>query len=104
MHYLGSHTQEFFYKERGIYTLFYLDLSFAFLIPTQFTNYYHDWGIELTLEFPNWTTLVGVRSLMDNASSPSLPIDNIYTEGVQVKLEEEFYFTINTFLLVHLHR
>ncbi|XP_015889692.3 PHAF1 protein At3g51130 isoform X1 [Ziziphus jujuba] len=93
-------------KDRGVYTLFYPGLSFAFPIPSQYT----DLGeAELPLEFPDGTTpvtcrvsvydsstdrKVGVGSSMDKASAPPLPTGSLYMEEVQVKLGEELYFTV----------
>ncbi|KAL1316505.1 UPF0183 protein At3g51130 isoform X2 [Arachis ipaensis] len=100
-----------FDKERGIYTLFYPGLSFAFPIPSQYTDCCHDGGVELPLEFPDGTTpvtcrvsiydsssgkKVGVGSLMDKASAPPLPAGSIYMEEVHVKLGEELHFTVGT--------
>ncbi|RDY03349.1 UPF0183 protein, partial [Mucuna pruriens] len=85
-------------QDRSIYTLFYLGLSFAFPIPSQFTNYYCNGRVELSLEFPdgNYTSYmfvsiydssygkkVSVGSLMNKAYAPLLLIDNIYLEEVQ---------------------
>ncbi|RDX95011.1 UPF0183 protein, partial [Mucuna pruriens] len=96
-------------KDKGIYTLFYLGLFFAFPIPSQFTNCYYDGRVELPLEFLDEITLVtcsvsiydssygkkvGVRSLMNKASAPPLHAGNIYMEEVQVKLGKELYFII----------
>ncbi|XP_028807268.1 UPF0183 protein At3g51130-like isoform X3 [Neltuma alba] len=98
-----------FDKDRGIYTLFYPGLSFAFPIPSQYTDCCHDEGVELPLEFPDGTTpvtcrvsiydsssgkKVGVGSLMDKASAPPLPAGSIYMEEVHVKLGEELHFTV----------
>ncbi|KAG5061002.1 hypothetical protein JHK87_002031 [Glycine soja] len=100
-----------FDKDRGIYTLFYPGLSFAFPIPSQFTDCCHDGGVELPLEFPDGTTpvtcrvsiydsssgkKVGVGALMDKASAPPLPAGSIYMEEVHVKLGEELYFTVGS--------
>ncbi|CAJ2646521.1 UPF0183 plant-like protein [Trifolium pratense] len=100
-----------FDKDRGIYTLFYPGLSFAFPIPGQFSDCCHDGGVELPLEFPDGTTpvtcrvsiydsssgkKVGVGSLMDKASAPPLPTGSIYMEEVHVKLGEELYFTVGS--------
>ncbi|XP_010909522.1 PHAF1 protein At3g51130 isoform X2 [Elaeis guineensis] len=98
-------------KDRGIYTLFYPGLSFAFPIPRQYTNCCHDGEVsaELPLEFPDGTTpvtcrvsvydsssdsKVGVGSLMDKASVPPLPAGSLYMEEVHAKLGEELWFTI----------
>ncbi|KAL2988201.1 hypothetical protein AAZX31_11G072800 [Glycine max] len=90
-----------FDKDRRIYTLFYPGLSFAFPIPSQFTDCCHDGGVELPLEFPDGTTpvtcrvsiydsssgkKVGVGALMDKASAPPLPAGSIYMEEVHVKV------------------
>ncbi|XP_057449311.1 PHAF1 protein At3g51130 isoform X2 [Lotus japonicus] len=100
-----------FDKDRGIYTLFYPGLSFAFPIPSQFTDCCQDGGVELPLEFPDGTTpvtcrvsiydsssgkKVGVGSLMDKASAPPLSPGSIYMEEVHVKLGEELYFTVGS--------
>ncbi|XP_019422530.1 PREDICTED: UPF0183 protein At3g51130-like isoform X2 [Lupinus angustifolius] len=100
--------------ERGFYTLFYPGLSFAFPIPSQYTECCHNGGVELPLEFPDGTTpvtcrvsiydsssgkKVGVGSLMDKASAPPLPVGSIYMEEVHVKLGEELYFTVGTQLI-----
>ncbi|XP_008775646.1 UPF0183 protein At3g51130 isoform X1 [Phoenix dactylifera] len=98
-------------KDRGIYTLFYPGLSFAFPIPRQYTNCCHDGEVsaELPLEFPDGTTpvtcrvsvydsssdsKVGVGTLMDKASVPPLPAGSLYMEEVHAKLGEELWFTI----------
>ncbi|TQE08022.1 hypothetical protein C1H46_006296 [Malus baccata] len=96
-------------KDRGVYTLFYPGLSFAFPIPSQYTDCCHDREAELPLEFPDGTTpvtcrvsiydsstdkKVGVGSLMDKASAPPLPVGSLYMEEVHVKLGEELYFTV----------
>uniref|UniRef100_A0A0D9WU38 Uncharacterized protein n=1 Tax=Leersia perrieri TaxID=77586 RepID=A0A0D9WU38_9ORYZ len=95
-------------KERGIYTLFYPGLSFAFPIPSQYTNLFTN-GEDLPLEFPDGTTpvtcrvciydsstdsKVGVGSLMDKAIVPALPAGSLYMEEVHAKLGEELLFTI----------
>eukprot|EP00258_Populus_trichocarpa_P044616 XP_024460635.1 UPF0183 protein At3g51130 isoform X6 [Populus trichocarpa] len=92
----------------GVYTLFYPGLSFAFPIPSQYTDCCHD-REELPLEFPDGTTpvtcrvsiydgsadkKVGVGSLMHKASAPPLLPGNLYMEEVHVKLGEELYFSI----------
>ncbi|KAJ6678728.1 UPF0183 PROTEIN C16ORF70 [Salix viminalis] len=61
-------------KDRGVYTLFYPGLSFAFPIPSQYTDCFHDREAELPLEFPDGTTPVTCRK-------------------VHVKLGEELYFS-----------
>ncbi|XP_021274630.1 UPF0183 protein At3g51130 isoform X5 [Herrania umbratica] len=96
-------------KDRGVYTLFYPGLSFAFPIPSQYTDCCHDGEAELPLEFPDGTTpvtcrvsiydtsegkKVGVGSLMDKASAPPLPAGSLYMEEVQAKLAEELFFTV----------
>ncbi|RDX94938.1 UPF0183 protein, partial [Mucuna pruriens] len=64
----GESTLTTFVADRGIYTLFYLCLSFAFSIPSQFTNYCHDEGVVLPLEFPNRATLITCRvSIYDSS-------------------------------------
>ncbi|KAG8659997.1 hypothetical protein MANES_02G101300v8 [Manihot esculenta] len=95
-------------KDRGVYTLFYPGLSFAFPIPSQYTDCCHDGEAELPLEFPDGTTpvtcrvsiydsstdkKVGVGSLMDKASAPPLPSGSLYMEEVHVKLGEELCFS-----------
>ncbi|CAK7334375.1 unnamed protein product [Dovyalis caffra] len=96
-------------KDRGLYTLFYPGLSFAFPIPSQYTDCCHDREAELPLEFPDGTTpvtcrvsiydgsadkKVGVGSLMHKASVPPLLPGNLYMEEVHVKLGEELYFSV----------
>nr|KJB17691.1 hypothetical protein B456_003G011300 [Gossypium raimondii] len=96
-------------KDRGVYTLFYPGLSFAFPIPSQYSDCCHDGEAELPLEFPDGTTpvtcrvsiydssagkKVGVGSLMDKASAPPLPTGSIYMEEVHAKLGEELFFTV----------
>ncbi|XP_076960128.1 PHAF1 protein At3g51130-like isoform X2 [Bidens hawaiensis] len=96
-------------KDRGVYTLFYPGLSFAFPIPSQYTDCCHDGEAELPLEFPDGTTpvtcrvciydsstdsKVGVGSLMNKASAPPLPAGSLYMEEVHVKLGEELWFTV----------
>ncbi|KAG2608499.1 UPF0183 protein At3g51130-like [Panicum virgatum] len=97
-------------KERGIYTLFYPGLSFAFPIPSQYTNLFANGEVaDLPLEFPDGTTpvtcrvsifdsstdsKVGVGSLMDKAAVPALPAGSLYMEEVHAKLGEELWFTI----------
>ncbi|EEC81306.1 hypothetical protein OsI_24448 [Oryza sativa Indica Group] len=108
-------------KERGIYTLFYPGLSFAFPIPSQYTNLFTNGEesqlsslivmavADLPLEFPDGTTpvtcrvsiydsstdsKVGVGSLMDKAVVPALPAGSLYMEEVHAKLGEELLFTI----------
>ncbi|KAJ6831427.1 UPF0183 protein-like isoform X2 [Iris pallida] len=98
-------------KERGVYTLFYPGLSFAFPIPSQYTNCCNEVKVsaELPLEFPDGTTpvtcrvsiydssldsKVGVGSLMDKASVPPLPAGCLYMEEVHAKLGEGLRFTI----------
>ncbi|KAJ6997115.1 LOW QUALITY PROTEIN: hypothetical protein NC653_013628 [Populus alba x Populus x berolinensis] len=96
-------------KDRGVYTLFYPGLSFAFPIPSQYTDCFHGREAELPLEFPDGTTpvtcrvsiydgsadkKVGVGSLMHKASAPPLLPGNLYMEEVHVKLGEELYFSV----------
>ncbi|XP_068640141.1 PHAF1 protein At3g51130-like isoform X1 [Aristolochia californica] len=96
-------------KERGVYTLFYPGLSFAFPIPSQYTDCCHDGEAELPLEFPDGTTpvtsrvsiydgsqdtKVGVGSLMSKAVAPPLPVGSLYMEEVHVKLGGELYLTV----------
>ncbi|KAL8098074.1 PHAF1 protein At3g51130-like [Apium graveolens] len=96
-------------KDRGVYTLFYPGLSFAFPIPTQYTECFHEAEAGLPLEFPDGTTpvtcrvciydgstdsKVGVGSLMKKASVPPLPAGSLYMEEVHVKLGEEIWFTV----------
>ncbi|XP_043707922.1 PHAF1 protein At3g51130-like isoform X2 [Telopea speciosissima] len=87
-------------KDRGVYTLFYPGLSFAFPIPTQYTDCCHDGEAELPLEFPDGTTpvtcrvsiydsstdsKVGVGSFMNKALAPPLPSGSLYMEEVHAK-------------------
>ncbi|KAL5713411.1 hypothetical protein ACHQM5_015487 [Ranunculus cassubicifolius] len=96
-------------KDRGVYTLFYPGLSFAFPIPGQYMNCCNDGEAELPLEFPDGTTpvtcrvsiydssadiKVGVGALMSKASAPPLPAGNIYMEEVHAKLGEELRFAV----------
>ncbi|KAI3502852.1 hypothetical protein L1887_31208 [Cichorium endivia] len=96
-------------KERGVYTLLYPGLSFAFPIPSQYTDCCHNGEAELPLEFPDGTTpvtcrvciydssadsKVGVGKLMNKASAPPLPNGSLYMEEVHVKLGEELWFTV----------
>ncbi|XP_028096154.1 UPF0183 protein At3g51130-like isoform X1 [Camellia sinensis] len=95
-------------KVRGVYTLFYPGLSFAFPIPSQYTNCCSDGEVALPLEFPDGTTpvtcrvsiydssagRVGIGSLVDKASAPPLPAGSLYMEEVHVKLGEELYFAV----------
>uniref|UniRef100_A0A7C9D597 Uncharacterized protein n=1 Tax=Opuntia streptacantha TaxID=393608 RepID=A0A7C9D597_OPUST len=96
-------------KDRGVYYLFYPGLSFAFPIPVQYADCCNDGAAELPLEFPDGTTpvtcrvciydsalgkKVGVGSLMDKATVPSLPAGSIYMEEVHVKLGEELWFSV----------
>lgn len=96
-------------KNRGVYTLFYPGLSFAFPIPTQYTECFCDGEAELPLEFPDGTTpvtcrvciydssadsKVGVGSLMKKATVPPLPAGSLYMEEVHAKLGEEVWFTV----------
>ncbi|KAF7110132.1 hypothetical protein CFC21_110285 [Triticum aestivum] len=96
-------------KERGMYTLFYPGLSFAFPIPSQYTNFFNNGEVaDLPLEFPDGTTpvtcrvsiydsstdsKVGVGSLMDKAVIPALPAGSLYMEEVHAKLGEELWLT-----------
>ncbi|KAK9678752.1 hypothetical protein RND81_11G231200 [Saponaria officinalis] len=96
-------------KDRGVYYLFYPGLSFAFPIPTQYTDCCNDGEAELPLEFPDGTTpvtcrvciydsslgkKVGVGHLMDKASVPPAAAGSLYMEPVHVKLGEELWFSI----------
>ncbi|URE26046.1 Dihydrouridine synthase (Dus) [Musa troglodytarum] len=98
-------------QDRGIYTLFYPGLSFAFPIPSQYTYCCQNGEVsaELPLEFPDGTTpvacrvsvydgssdsKVGVGSLLDKASVPPLPAGSLYMEEVHAKLGEELWFTV----------
>ncbi|URE26040.1 Dihydrouridine synthase (Dus) [Musa troglodytarum] len=89
-------------QDRGIYTLFYPGLSFAFPIPSQYTYCCQNGEVsaELPLEFPDGTTpvacrvsvydgssdsKVGVGSLLDKASVPPLPAGSLYMEEVHAK-------------------
>ncbi|KAL0391499.1 UNVERIFIED_CONTAM: hypothetical protein Slati_4535000 [Sesamum latifolium] len=87
-------------KERGVYTLFYPGLSFAFPIPSQYAECCRDREAELPLEFPDGTTpvscrvsvydsstdsKVGVGSSLAKACVPPLPAGSLYMEEVQVK-------------------
>ncbi|KAI3855365.1 hypothetical protein MKX03_025323 [Papaver bracteatum] len=96
-------------KDRGVYSLFYPGLSFAFPIPSQYTDCCHDGEAELPLEFPDGTTpvtsrvsiydkssesKVGVGALMTKALAPPLPAGSLYMEEVHAKLGEELRFTV----------
>ncbi|ERN10848.1 UPF0183 protein At3g51130 [Amborella trichopoda] len=96
-------------KDRGIYTLFYPGLSFAFPIPPQYADCFHDGEAELPLEFSDGTTpvtcrvsiydssrdgKVGLGFLVKNASPPPLPVGSLYMEEVHAKLGEELWFTV----------
>uniref|UniRef100_A0A7N0UGB6 Uncharacterized protein n=1 Tax=Kalanchoe fedtschenkoi TaxID=63787 RepID=A0A7N0UGB6_KALFE len=96
-------------KERGVYFLIYPGLSFAFPIPTQYSDCIHDGEAELPLEFPDGTTpvtcrvsiydsstdsKVGIGSKMGKAIAPALPAGSLYMEEVHVKLGEELWFTV----------
>lgn len=96
-------------KDRGVYTLFYPGLSFAFPIPSQYAECCHDREAELPLEFPDGTTpvtcrvsiydastdsKVGVGASMVKACVPPLPADSLYMEEVRVKLGEELWLTV----------
>ncbi|CAM8902328.1 unnamed protein product [Rhodiola kirilowii] len=96
-------------KERGVYFLIYPGLSFAFPIPTQYSDCIHDGEAELPLEFPDGTTPVtcrvsiydsstdnnvGIGSKMGKAIAPPLPVGSLYMEEVHVKLGDELWFTV----------
>ncbi|XP_075480488.1 PHAF1 protein At3g51130-like isoform X2 [Primulina tabacum] len=96
-------------EDRGVYTLFYPGLSFAFPIPSQYAECCHDREAELPLEFPDGTTpvacrvsiydastdsKVGVGASMVKACVPPLPAHSLYMEEVRVKLGEELWFTV----------
>uniref|UniRef100_A0A1D1YPC8 UPF0183 protein At3g51130 n=1 Tax=Anthurium amnicola TaxID=1678845 RepID=A0A1D1YPC8_9ARAE len=98
-------------ENRGVYSLFYPGLSFAFPIPSQYSSCCHDGEVaaELPLEFPDGTTpvtcrvsvydnssdsKVGVGSLMGKALAPPLPTGSLYMEELHVKLGEEIWFTV----------
>ncbi|KAG8383410.1 hypothetical protein BUALT_Bualt04G0009800 [Buddleja alternifolia] len=96
-------------KDRGVYTLFYPGLSFAFPIPSQYADCCRNREAELPLEFPDGTTpvtcrvsvydsstdsKVGVGSSMAKACVPPLAAGSLYMEEVQVKLGEELWFTV----------
>ncbi|CAM8918763.1 unnamed protein product [Rhodiola kirilowii] len=98
-------------KEKGVYFLIYTGLSFAFPIPTQFSDCIPDGEAELPLEFPDsssTTTVtsrvsiydsstdskVGIGSKMGKAISPPLPVGSLYMEEVHFKLGEEMWFTV----------
>ncbi|KAF6160542.1 hypothetical protein GIB67_019482 [Kingdonia uniflora] len=96
-------------KDRGVYTLFYPGLSFAFPIPSQYMDCCHDEEAELPLEFPDGTTpvtcrvsiydknvdsKVGVGSLMNKATIPPLAAGDTYMEEVHAKLGEELWFSV----------
>ncbi|KAL9248837.1 PHAF1 protein-like protein [Drosera capensis] len=96
-------------KDRGVYTLFYPGLSFAFPIPAQYTECCIEGEAELPLEFPDGTTpvtcrvciydsstdkRVGVGALMDKASAPPLPAGSLYMEEVHAKLGPELWFSV----------
>ncbi|CAL5324308.1 unnamed protein product [Camellia sinensis] len=92
----------------GIYDKVRGGLSFAFPIPSQYTNCCSDGEVALPLEFPDGTTpvtcrvsiydssagRVGIGSLVDKASAPPLPAGSLYMEEVHVKLGEELYFAV----------
>eukprot|EP01018_Ginkgo_biloba_P013464 Gb_08290 [translate_table: standard] len=97
--------------ERGIYTLFYPGLSFAFPIPAQYTECCQDREAELPLEFPDGTTPVtsrvciydssigggvgvGVGTSLKIAIPPQLPVGSLYMEEVHAKLADELWFTV----------
>lgn len=94
--------------DRGIYTLFYPGLSFAFPIPPQY-EYCVDQQAELPLEFPNGTTpvtsriciydkssggSVGVGASLNKAILPPLPVGSLYMEEVHAKLADELWFSV----------
>nr|XP_048335898.1 PHAF1 protein At3g51130 isoform X3 [Ziziphus jujuba var. spinosa] len=85
-------------KDRGVYTLFYPGLSFAFPIPSQYTDLGEDGTTPVTCRVSVYDSStdrkVGVGSSMDKASAPPLPTGSLYMEEVQVKLGEELYFTV----------
>ncbi|XP_078446122.1 PHAF1 protein At3g51130 isoform X2 [Wolffia australiana] len=98
-------------ESRGVYTLFYPGLSFAFPIPSQYSSSCLNGEIvpELPLEFPDGTTpvtcrvsiydnssdsKVGVGSMMDKALVPPLPSDSLYMEELHVKLGEGVHFSV----------
>ncbi|CAA6673673.1 unnamed protein product [Spirodela intermedia] len=98
-------------ESRGVYTLFYPGLSFAFPIPSQYSSCCQNGEVapELPLEFPDGTTpvtcrvsiydnssdsKVGVGSMMDKALAPPLPLDSLYMEELQVKLGEGIRFSV----------
>ncbi|KAK6922638.1 Phagosome assembly factor 1 [Dillenia turbinata] len=98
-------------KDRGVYTLFYPGLSFAFPIPTQYADCFHDGEAELPLEFPDGTTpvmcrvsiydssmdkKVGVGSFMDKASAPPLTVGSLYMEEVHVKVGQLHFYIISS--------
>uniref|UniRef100_A0A3Q7F4X4 Uncharacterized protein n=1 Tax=Solanum lycopersicum TaxID=4081 RepID=A0A3Q7F4X4_SOLLC len=89
-------------KDRGVglKILMSVGLSFAFPIPSQYTDCCRDGEAELPLEFPDGTTpvtcrvsifdssagsKVGVGSMMDKACTPPLPAGSLYMEEVHVK-------------------
>ncbi|KAG8487996.1 hypothetical protein CXB51_018689 [Gossypium anomalum] len=91
------------------YLVLFQGLSFAFPIPSQYSDCCHDGEAELPLEFHDGTTpvtcrvsiydssagkKVGVGSLMDKASAPPLPTGSLYMEEVHAKLGEELFFTV----------
>uniref|UniRef100_A0A0D6R3Y6 Uncharacterized protein n=1 Tax=Araucaria cunninghamii TaxID=56994 RepID=A0A0D6R3Y6_ARACU len=96
--------------DRGVYTLFYPGLSFAFPIPPLYKEYLLEQS-ELPLEFPDGTTPVtsrvciydkssggsigvGVGTLLKKALPPPLPAGNSYMEEVHAKLADELWFTV----------
>lgn len=93
--------------DRGIYTLFYPGLSFAFPIPSKF-KYCVDQQAELPLEFPDGTTpvtsriciydkssgSVGVGASLNKAILPPLPVGSLYMEEVRAKLADELWFSV----------
>eukprot|EP00252_Welwitschia_mirabilis_P008438 TRINITY_DN20270_c0_g2_i1.p1 TRINITY_DN20270_c0_g2~~TRINITY_DN20270_c0_g2_i1.p1 ORF type:complete len:407 (+),score=58.00 TRINITY_DN20270_c0_g2_i1:201-1421(+) len=95
--------------ERGIYTLFYPGLSFAFPIPALHKESFKEWQAELPLEFSDGTTPVtsrvciydkssggnigvGVGNLFKRAVLPPLPAGSDYMEEVHAKLAQGLWF------------
>eukprot|EP01018_Ginkgo_biloba_P021011 Gb_22617 [translate_table: standard] len=96
-------------EDRGIYTLLYPGLSFAFPIPVQYTECCKNREAELPLEFPNGTTPVtsrvciydssvgggvGVGVALKKAIPPQLPTGSLYMEEVHAKLGDKIWFAI----------
>ncbi|WVZ53005.1 hypothetical protein U9M48_003999 [Paspalum notatum var. saurae] len=65
-------------KDRGIYTLFYPGLSFAFPIPSQYTNLFTNGEVaDFPLEFPDGTTPVTCRvSIYDSSTDSKVGVDH----------------------------